>query len=69
MTEALLVQIITLLCSGSVTTSGEWGSKSFKESKEDRIVCYERLTNCSVGPNGVIMSKKDFDTKCVKEKK
>ena len=62
MTEAVLIGLITSLCSTSSSHSS-----SQNPDKEQVIVCYERLTNCSVKNDGKIMDMKEFIQKCVNE--
>jgi len=55
MTEAILVKLIFSIC----TTSGSFYDK-------DKLnQCFEHYTNCAVQSNGVIMSRKDFQEKCL----
>lgn len=63
MTEQMLISVITLFCTG--TYHPENGVN--KKAREERIQCYETLVNCAVGPNGKIMTLKEFTEKCSKK--
>lgn len=66
MTEVVLVSVITLLCGGTVNTTGSFRTSN-KEAEELRIDCYEKYTNCAVKSDGKIMELKEFQNKCVKK--
>lgn len=57
MTASTLVQLILSLCTASA--SGD---------KEVQIACFEQYTNCAVATNGVIITREQFNLKCLKEK-
>lgn len=63
MTEIMLVHLISLLC----TDVGP--NNNIESTRETRISCFERLTNCAVGLNGTILTLQQFNQKCTKEKK
>jgi len=54
MSEALLVQVISLLC--------------LQPNVELRIDCFEKYTNCAVVSEGKILTMREFQVKCVKAK-
>lgn len=69
MTEATLVAIITVICGGANSSGDGHGYSTVNSSdiKKERIICYENLVNCAVGPNGKIMTLKEFTEKCSKK--
>ena len=66
MTEVLLTHLIFVICSNSIDNNLNKSHKFDNVANEAKIACFEDLTNCSVGPNGQILSLMDFKRKCIK---
>lgn len=66
MTENVLVQVIFVLCGGTVNTDD---NLRVNEVKEIRITCFEDYLNCALKGNTTqILSLKEFKDKCVSKK-
>lgn len=68
MSQDVLVQVIFVLCNGMNTRDGGVLSQvNMYETKEARIECFEKYTNCAVLSDGKIMNLKEFTNKCLKK--
>lgn len=56
MTEEVLIKVVMFLC------------MNVSPDPEMKVVCFEEYTNCAVGTGGKIMSREDFQIKCVDKK-
>lgn len=55
MSEAVLVSIILRLCAPFIVDG----------SQDQRLMCFDALTNCAVGKGGLILKQDAFQNKCI----